>query len=419
MALVGGWLLNGDEDAAIPVTVGQFQNARRQAFDGICGELPFAMGKRVPQGGRMSFDSGASGVPSLFEPLQLGAVLLPHRILMAPLTRCRAGEGNVPVALNAQYYRQRASAGLIISEATSVSPRGFGYPNTPGIFTEAQVAGWRGVTDAVHGAGGRIFLQLWHVGRISHPAYQPDGGLPVAPSAVRPKGKIFTGTSMEEYVVPRALERSEIPGIIAEYVHGARMAKAAGFDGVEIHNANGYLLDQFLRDGTNHRGDGYGGSVQNRARLTLEVTEAVVGVWGEDRVGIRLSPGGVFNDMRDSDPLATFGHVLKELDALRLAYAHITQVTAQDVAHGAEAGVGPRELRPFYHGLIVSAGGFTAESGQRALAEGWADAIAYGVPFLANPDLPERFRRGATLNAPDETTFYAPGAKGYTDYPTL
>lgn len=381
--------------------------------------IKIAMRKRVRQGECMSFDSGARGVPSLFEPLQLGAVLLPHRILMAPLTRCRAGEGNVPVALNAQHYRQRASAGLIISEATSVSPRGFGYPNTPGIFTEAQVAGWRGVTEAVHGAGGRIFLQLWHVGRISHPSYQPGGELPVAPSALRPKGKIFTGTAMEEYMVPRALERNEIPGIIAEYVHGARMAKAAGFDGVEIHNANGYLLDQFLRDGTNHRGDDYGGSVQNRARLTLEVTEAVVGVWGAERVGIRLSPGGVFNDMRDSDPLATFGHVLKELDAMRLAYAHVTQVTAQDIAHGATEGVGPRELRPFYRGLIVSAGGFTAESGQRALAEGWADAIAFGVPFLANPDLPERFRRGAALNAPDEATFYASGAVGYTDYPTL
>ncbi len=357
--------------------------------------------------------------PTLFDPVQLGALALPSRIVMAPLTRCRAAEGNVPVALNAEYYRQRASAGMIIAEATSVSPQGFGYPNTPGIFTAAQVAGWRGVTSAVHAAGGRILLQLWHVGRISHPSYQPDGGLPVAPSGIKPQGKIFTGTAMEDYVVPRALERSEIPGAIAEYVHGARLAKEAGFDGVEIHNANGYLLDQFLRDGTNRRGDDYGGSVQNRVRLTLEVTEAVVGVWGADRVGIRLSPGGVFNDMHDSDPLETFGHVLKELDSMRLAYAHVTRVTAQDVAHGAKEGVGPRELRPYYRGNIVSAGGFTRESGERALAEGWADAIAFGVPFLANPDLPERLRRHAALNVPDENTFYAPGPKGYTDYPAL
>lgn len=360
-----------------------------------------------------------SSVPTLFDPIQLGAVRLPHRILMAPLTRCRAGVGNVPVALNAEYYTQRVSAGLIISEATSVSPRGFGYPNTPGIFTDEQVAGWQGVTRSVHAAGGRIFLQLWHVGRISHPSYQSGGELPVAPSAIAPRGKIFTGTSMEDYVAPRALERTEIAGVIAEYVHGARLAKAAGFDGVEIHNANGYLLDQFLRDGTNHRGDDYGGSVQNRSRLTLEVTEAVVGVWGADRVGIRLSPGGVFNDMRDSDPLSTFGHVLRELDRLGLAYAHVTQVTAQDLAHGAKDGVGPKELRPYYGGTVVSAGGFTRASGDRALAEGWADAIAFGVPFISNPDLPERFRRHAPLNVPDENTFYAPGPKGYTDYPAL
>ncbi|EEF59689.1 alkene reductase [Pedosphaera parvula] len=357
--------------------------------------------------------------PPLFSPVQLGSLQLPNRIFMAPLTRCRAAAGNVPNELNAQYYQQRASAGLIISEATSVTPRGFGYPNTPGIFTDAQIKGWARVTEAVHSAGGRIFLQLWHVGRISHPSFQPNGALPEAPSAIKPKGKVFTGTAMEDFVTPRALELSEIPGIIAEYVHGAKSAKLAGFDGVEIHNANGYLLDQFLRDGTNHRTDEYGGSVQNRARLTLEVTEAVVSVWGADRVGIRFSPGGVFNDMHDSNPLVTFGHVLKELTPLKLAYAHITQVTAQDIAHGATGGVGPRELRPFYPGNIVTAGGFTHETGNQALAEGWADAIAYGVPFLSNPDLPERFRRQASLNQPDNTTFYASGPKGYTDYPTL
>jgi N-ethylmaleimide reductase len=264
-----------------------------------------------------------------------------------------------------------------------------------------------------------MYLQLWHVGRISHPAYQEDGTQPVAPSAVKPKGQVFTGTAMEEYVTPRALETGEIPGIIEEYIHGAKLAKEAGFDGVEIHNANGYLLDQFLRDGTNQRGDSYGGAVQNRARLTLEVTEAVCGVWGSDRVGIRFSPAGVFNDMHDSNPMETFGHVLNELNRFNLAYAHITQVTAQDIAHGAVAGVGPKELKPLWNGKIVSAGGFTLESGNRALAEGWADAIAFGVPFIANPDLPERFRQNAELNKPDDASFYGGTEQGYTDYPFL
>jgi N-ethylmaleimide reductase len=357
--------------------------------------------------------------PDLFSPIQLGALALPNRVFMAPLTRCRASEGHVPNDLNAEYYAQRASAGLIISEATSVSPRGYGYPSTPGIHTEAQVAGWSKITDAIHAKGGHIYLQLWHVGRISHPAFQKDSSLPVAPSAIKPKGQVFTGVSMEDYVTPRALETAEIPKIVNEYVHGAMLAKQAGFDGVEIHNANGYLLDQFLRDGTNHRTDGYGGSVQNRARLTIEVTEAVCSVWGGDRVGIRLSPGGVFNDMCDSNPLETFGHVLRELSSFGLAYAHITQVTAQDIAHGAKQGVGPKELRPFWAGNIVSAGGFTKETGNRALAEGWADAIAFGVPFLANPDLPERLRKDAPLNPPDEASFYGGTEKGYTDYPFL
>lgn len=358
-------------------------------------------------------------MPTLFDSIELGPLLCPNRIFMAPLTRCRAGDGHVPTELNAEYYRQRATAGLIISEATSVSPRGFGYPNTPGIFTDAQVAGWQQVTRAVHDAGGRIFLQLWHVGRISHPSFQPDGDLPVAPSAIKPRGQVFTGTAMVDYVAPRALDAKEIPGIIAGYVEGARRAKAAGFDGVEIHNANGYLLDQFLRDGTNQRGDRYGGSLANRARLTLEVTEAVVSVWGGERVGIRFSPAGVFNDMRDSNPLETFGHVLRELNLFKLAYAHVTQVTAQDIAHGAVEGVGPSELRHCFKGPMLSAGGFSRETGNKAIAEGWADAIAFGTPFLANPDLPERFRRQAPLNEPDESTFYAPGPKGYTDYPKL
>ncbi len=357
--------------------------------------------------------------PTLFSPITIGPLALPNRIFMAPLTRCRASEGHVPNELNAEYYTQRATAGLIISEATSVTPCGYGYPNTPGIHTEVQAAGWKKITRAVHAKGGHIYLQLWNVGRISHPFYQPHGELPIAPSAIKPAGKIFTGNSMEDFVTPRALEAAEIPGIIAEYAHGATLAKEAGFDGVEIHNANGYLLDQFLRTGTNIRTDQYGGSVENRARLTLEVTEAVVGVWGAHQVGIRFSPSGIFNDMHDSNPLETFSYVLGELNRFGLAYAHITQVTAQDIAHGATGGVGPRELRPAWKGKVISAGGFTQESGNAALAEGWADAIAFGVPFLSNPDLPERFRRNAALNKPDEATFYASGPDGYTDYPFL
>jgi len=355
----------------------------------------------------------------LFAPLQLGPLHLPHRVLMAPLTRCRASAGNVPNELNAEYYHQRASAGLIVAEATSVSPFGYGYPNTPGIHTPEQVAGWKKVVQAVHSAGGRIFLQLWHVGRISHPCFQPNGVLPIAPSAIRPKGQVFNGKEMVDYVTPRALEVSEIPGIVAEYIHGAKLAKEAGFDGVEIHNANGYLLDQFLRSSTNHRTDSYGGSVANRCRLSIEVVQAVIQIWGADRVGIRLSPSGVFNDMHDEDPMETFSHLLKELSKLQLLYAHITRVTAQDIRHEAKEGVGPKELREFFKGHVITAGGFDRPSGEQAITEGWADAICYGVPFLANPDLPERLRKNAPLNSPDEATFYASGPKGYTDYPTL
>ncbi len=354
---------------------------------------------------------------SLFSSLQVGAVSLPNRVLMAPLTRCRAEGANVPTDLMAEYYGQRASAGLIISEATTVSPRGHGYPNTPGIYTAEHVAGWKKVTTAVHAKGGRIFLQLWHVGRVSHPAFQLNGELPVAPSAIQPKGQVWTGKEMADYVTPRALALEEIPGIVAEYVKGARLAKEAGFDGVEIHNANGYLLDQFLRSGTNTRTDGYGGSVAARARLTLEVVSACISIWGSDRVGIRLSPGGVFNDMSDANPAETFGYLLRELSKLEIAYAHVTRVTAQDIAHGAVSGVGPKELRKDFKGVLITAGGFDRAQGEQAIAEGWADAIAYGVPFLSNPDLPRRLEENLALNTPDESTFYASGAKGYTDYP--
>jgi len=357
--------------------------------------------------------------PTLFTPVRLGAVNAPNRIVMAPLTRMRAGPGRAPTPLMAEYYSQRASAGLIVAEATAVSQQGTGCPNTPGIYTAGQVAGWRRITDAVHHAGGRIFLQLWHMGRISDPSFQPGGGLPVAPSAIAPRsGQILTVVGLRPYVTPRALETSELPGIVAQYADGAQRAKAAGFDGVEIHNANGYLLDQFLRDGTNHRTDEYGGPVANRARLTLEVTQAVTKVWGSDRVGIRFSPGGVFNDMRDSDPLATFSYVLSALNPFRLAYAHIVATTEDDLRHG--AALAPlATLRQEFHGPFIANGGFTRDTATRALQDGIADAVAFGRLFLANPDLPERFRSNAPLNTPDESTFYGGAEKGYTDYPAL
>ena len=357
--------------------------------------------------------------PTLFTPVRLGAVNAPHRIAMAPLTRMRAGPGRTPTPLMAEYYSQRASAGLIVTEATAVSQQGTGSPNTPGIYTDDHVAGWRRVTDAVHRAGGRIFLQLWHMGRISDPSFQPGGGLPVAPSAIAPRsGQILTETGPRPYVTPRALETSELPGIVAQYAAGAQRAEAAGFDGVEIHNANGYLLDQFLRDGPNRRTDEYGGSIANRARLTLEVTDAVTRVWGADRVGIRFSPGGVFNDMHDSDPTATFSHVLRELNRFHLAYTHIVVTTEDDIRHGAVAVALPA-LREQFHGPLIANGGFNRDTATRALEDGVADAVAFGRLFIANPDLPERFRSHSTLNTPDESTFYGGAEKGYTDYPAL
>jgi N-ethylmaleimide reductase len=274
---------------------------------------------------------------NLFTPVQLGAYELPNRIVMAPLTRNRAGEGNVPHSLNVLYYQQRASAGLIITEASQISPQGIGYPATPGIHSTEQISGWQQVTQAVHQKGGRIFLQLWHVGRISHPSLQPDGALPVAPSAIQPQGDAMTYEGMQPFVTPRALELDEIAGIVDQYRQAAKNAQEAGFDGVEVHGANGYLLDQFLRDGSNHRADAYGGSVENRARLLLEVTQAVVDVWGADRVGVRLSPSSTFNDMDDSDPRATFGYAIQALNALNLAYLHLLEPSESDLRHGGTA----------------------------------------------------------------------------------
>jgi 2,4-dienoyl-CoA reductase-like NADH-dependent reductase (Old Yellow Enzyme family) len=347
---------------------------------------------------------------TVFEPIRIGAWDLPNRIIMAPLTRARAGAERMPNALMAEYYTQRASAGLIISEATSVSPMGVGYADTPGVWSEEQTAGWKSITDAVHRAGGRILLQLWHVGRISDPMFL-NGALPVAPSAIAPAGHVSLVRPLKPFVTPRALSLDEIPGIIADYRRGAENAKRAGFDGVEIHGANGYLLDQFLQDKTNHRQDAYGGSIEHRARLMLEVTDAVISVWGSDRVGMHLAPRGDAHDMGDSNPLATFGYVVGELGKRRLAFLCVRESLGPDR-------IGPK-LKSIFPGKYIANEKFTLETANQVLAAGEADAVAFGVPFLANPDLPERFRRQAPLNPPDQSTFYAPGPKGYTDYPFL
>lgn len=355
---------------------------------------------------------------NLLSPYKLGELELPNRIVMAPLTRQRAGKGNVPHQLNAEYYVQRASAGLIIAEATQVSQSGQGYPNTPGIHSPEQVAGWRLVTDAVHQHKGRIYLQLWHVGRISHPDFQPDGALPVAPSAIAPKGQVLTYEGMKPFVTPRALETWEIPEIVEQYRKGAENALEAGFDGVEIHAANGYLIDQFLRDGTNQRTDKYGGSIENRARLLVEVTEAVIGVWGANRVGVRLSPSGTFNDIRDSNPSETFGYAAQALNKFDLAYLHIFEAIEADIRHGATV-VPTSHLKERFQGTLIVNGGYDKTRGDTVLSTGAADLVAFGTLYIANPDLPERFALNAPLNQADPTTFYGGGEKGYTDYPAI
>ena len=349
-------------------------------------------------------------MPSLFDPVTFGEVHLPNRIIMAPLTRQRAVDNRVPNALMAEYYRQRASAGLILSEATAVDPMGVGYANTPGIWSKEQVEGWKGVTHAVHGAGGRIFLQLWHVGRISDPFFL-DGRLPVAPSAVAAKGHVSHLRPQRPFVTPRALERAEIPGIVAAYRRGAENALAAGFDGVEVHGANGYLLDQFLQDSSNHRTDDYGGSVENRARLMLEVVDAAVSVWGRGRVGLHLAPRGEAHGMGDTNPLATFGHVAREAGRRGLAFLCAREALGP-------GRIGP-QLKQAFGGAFIANERFNQETAEQVLGAGEADAVAFGVLFIANPDLPRRFAAGAALNPPDQTTFYSSGEKGYTDYPEL
>lgn len=346
----------------------------------------------------------------LFQPLQAGAFLLPNRIVMAPLTRTRASAGRVPNAMMAAYYRQRSSFGLILSEATSVTPMGVGYPDTPGIWSDEQVEGWKLVTEAVHDVGGQILMQLWHVGRISDPIYL-NGELPVAPSAIAAKGHVSLVRPLKEYVTPRALELHEIPEIIESYRHGAENAKKAGFDGVEIHGANGYLLQQFLHHSSNQRGDEYGGSIENRVRLMLEVTDAVISVWGADRVGMHLAPGADSPELGDSDTSAVFHYVARELGKRKIAF-----ICARERFE--KSPLGPT-LKETFGGVYIVNDGFTADSGRKAIRAGEADAVAFGKSAIANPDLVRRIQIDAALNQPDPSTFYSNTPVGYTDYPFL
>jgi N-ethylmaleimide reductase len=354
----------------------------------------------------------------VFAPYTLGSLQLKNRIVMAPLTRSRAEPGNLPSRMAAEYYSQRAGAGLIVTEATQAGAGGQGYINTPGIYSREQVAAWRKVTDAVHQKNGLIFVQLWHVGRISHPDFR-NGEQPVAPSAIAPRGvQTFTAEGLKDIPPPRALEKDEIAAIVEEFRSAASNAKAAGFDGVEVHGANGYLLDQFLEDGTNQRTDEYGGSVENRARLLFEVIGAVSQVWGSDRVGVRLSPGGTFNDMCDCHPTQTFAYVAKQLATLNLGYLHLIEPAGVPGEHPSPD-LSARFFRPIYPGTLTVAGGYTLERANAVLKEGLAGLVAFGQPFLANPDLVERLRRGAALNKPNPATYYGGGAEGYIDYPAL
>lgn len=349
-------------------------------------------------------------MPGLFDPVQLGELQLPNRIVMAPLTRCRAVVGRVPNALMAEYYAQRASAGLIISEATAVMPMGVGYPNTPGIWSEEQVEGWKRVTRAVHEAGGRIVMQLWHVGRISHPSYL-DGQQPVAPSAIAPQGHVSLVRPKSPYVVPHALDTDEIEEIIEAYRKGAENAQKAGFDGVEIHGANGYLPDQFLQSSTNHRTDKYGGSLENRARFLLEVTDAAISVWGAGRVGVHLAPRCDAHDMGDDDPLATFSYVARELGKRGIAFIFTRE-------HRELPSLSAK-LKKAFGGPLIANEKLNQERAAALLESGEADAVSFGKLYIANPDLVERFRQGAGLNRWDVETFYGSTAEGYTDYPAL
>jgi N-ethylmaleimide reductase len=352
-----------------------------------------------------------AGTRKLLSPYRLGDLELANRMVMAPMTRSRALPHGVPNPLAATYYSQRAGAGLIVSEGVQISQQGTGYTRTPGIHSQQQVAAWRPIIDKIHVAGGKIFLQLWHVGRISHPAFL-DGELPVAPSAINDGGEVFTATGMQKRVTPRALETVEIPGIVEDFRKAAENAKAAGFDGVELHGANGYLLDQFTRDGTNKRTDQYGGSIENRVRFPIAATRAAISVFGPNRVGYRISPTGTFNGMADSNPLTTFSYLTEQLSLLGIGYLHVVDPIAS------ENRLAP-QLRKKFNGTFIVNGGFDFQKAEAAIEAGDADLVAFGVPFIANPDLPKRYATAAGLNTPDQTTFYQGEDKGYTDYVAL
>lgn len=354
---------------------------------------------------------------ALLAPFQFGSLHLQNRMVMAPLTRSRADASDSPHALQVEYYRQRASAGLIISEGSQVSAQGKGYPLTPGIYSAEQVQGWKAVTQAVHNQGGKIFLQLWHVGRISHPSVQPGGALPVAPSALAAAGKLFTSEGMQDFVVPRALEEGEIPAVVKQFQDAARNALEAGFDGVEVHAANGYLIDQFLRDSTNRRTDAYGGSIDNRARLLLEIVDAVKSVWPADRIGVRVSPINQFNTITDSDPAALFGHVARRLSEKGVAYLHVIQEDGTRKTPASDFDW--QALRAAFDGLYIANGAYDKARAAQEIAEGRVDMVSFGKLFLANPDLPRRFAQEAAFNKPWPEKFYSGGAEGYTDYPPL
>ncbi|MEO0351686.1 MAG: alkene reductase [Cyanobacteria bacterium P01_A01_bin.15] len=361
-----------------------------------------------------------SALAALFQPLQLGAIAIPNRIIMAPLTRARSGVSRIPNDLMLEHYSQRASAGLIITEATQISEQAAGWQQTPGIHTAEQIAGWQKITEAVHQRGGKIVVQLWHTGRASHPDFQPNGDLPVSASAIAPQGEIHTPLGKKPHVTPRSLTLEEIPAVVEQFATATVNAKAAGFDGVEIHGANGYLIDQFLRDGSNQRTDRYGGSIENRARFLLEITEAVVNAWSCDRVGVRLSPYVGFNDMTDSDPIATFTYAAKALNSFNLAYLHVIEALPGHFLAAPEGvELAMPHLRQAFKGAILLNGGYDAQTGAAAIQNNATDAIAYGIPFIANPDLVERFQQNASLNEADPDTFYTHDRRGYIDYPAL
>jgi N-ethylmaleimide reductase len=356
----------------------------------------------------------------LFTPTQVGPYRLSHRVAMAPLTRMRSDPGDIPSELMVEYYKQRTTkGGLIISEASPVSIRGNGYAGAPGIYSDTQIVGWQRVTEAVHARGGRIFQQLWHVGRQSHVDLQPNGDAPVAPSAIAAEGYAYSRRGEVPFSMPRALALHEIPAIIEEFRSGAERALRAGFDGVEIHGANGYLPDQFLQDGTNKRTDEYGGPIENRARFMLEVTQAAISVWGADRVGVRIAPSGTYGSMSDSDPAATFGYLTTQLDRLCIAYLHVVEPRikgTEEISHG-RAPIAAQHLRPKFSRTLIAAGGFTPASAEAVVTFGDADIVAFGRHFISNPDLPERIRQGLPLTRYDRSTFYGGDARGYTDYP--